>query len=166
MRSVWYLSQQATTRCYQGECVMPFYFTYCSCCHPRRAWQGSALTIAAGGNNIPLWALWTQPFCECGSDSSSFFDGELLRPVLKAVYISFAGQTNCEVADVWKVPVLRARGSWGQRVVLLPEPVTWGHAAQKLRKSLCWDDWLRTWNLKWQLILGLFRSVLPLELCN
>lgn len=140
-----------------GNALCHFPLRIVDCCHLRCAWQGLTLTIAAGGNNIPLWALWTQPFFEHGSDGS-LFDGELLKPVFKAVYISFAGQTNCEVADVWKVPILRARGSRGQQVVLLPEPVTWAGTAQKLRKSLCYDEWLRTWILKWRLILGLFLS--------
>lgn len=91
-----------------------------------------------------------------------FFDGELLKPVLKAVYISFAGQTNCEVADVWKVPVLRAWGSWGQQVVLLPEPVTWACTAKKLRKSLCYDERLRTWIIYWSVTEDVQVTVWPI----
>lgn len=67
-----------------------------------------------------------------------FFNGELLKPVLKVVFISLAGHRSCEVAAVLKVPILRARGRRGQ---VSPEPVLIGFTQKGLPFFMNGSGW-------------------------
>lgn len=108
----------------------------------------------------PLWALWTRSVFKRGSDDSLFW-WRTAQTSLKVVYISLAGHRSCEVAAVWKVPIPRPRGRWGQQVSLLPEPALIRFSQKEL--LLWWTaqdvDLVRS---EWRLILGLVLSQLRL----